>query len=137
MPIVGLFGTVWVDALTVHLFGKCREGLELVAFGQAEVRQVQVRADLADAKRLVTEIEARPKILKLIWQSQDKVRQQEAADEAAEKVQLFNQPCHLLESVNHQERLEKKRLAEKRRCSQIETAFVLLVFAESSRRPLH
>jgi len=51
---------------------------------KAEVRQVQVRADLADAKQRMTEIE-------------DKVRKQEAEDEIAEK-----------------ERLEKKRAAEKR-----------------------
>jgi len=51
---------------------------------KAEVRQVQVRADLADAKQRMTEIE-------------DKIRKREAEDEIAEK-----------------ERLEKKRLAEQR-----------------------
>eukprot|EP00913_Durusdinium_trenchii_P031285 g29292.t1 len=60
------------------------EAIQTIA-DQAEVRQVQVREDLADAKQRMTDIE-------------DKVRQQEAADEAAEK-----------------ERLERKRLAEKRR----------------------
>ncbi|CAJ1346396.1 unnamed protein product [Effrenium voratum] len=52
---------------------------------KAEVRQLAVRADMSDAKQHMTEIE-------------DKVRRREAQDEAAEK-----------------ERLEIKRLAEKRR----------------------
>lgn len=99
-----------------------REGITFcavfVAFGQAEVRQVQVRADLADAKRLVTEIEARPKISPR-RPCEDKVRQQEAEDEAAEKAQW----CFIVAEAR-QERLEKKRLAEKRRWSQIETCFI-------------